>query len=117
MVKKSGKKKTPLHIKLLRSSALVLAGLLSLPLTINFIPGRDLSPTEETLVRTIFNDAIDLDKVKIHSSSFMSFMGDQHRAHAFAFWNVVFKNTHHSDPHCSDIHATYTKVHELTHIW
>lgn len=80
--------------------------------------GRVLTPSERELTRSIFNDAIDLDKVRIHNRKWWWF---QPRKITMAPDGHLWfhpKNDLFCDDFCdSGIALQGLFIHEMTHIW
>lgn len=112
------KKDAPLYKKAVRTGLLTLLAIpLALPLLTSlaaFLPGRDMSDAEKALLRPIFKNAVQYDRVKVHQSAVADSILQLSGSDALAVGNtVIVKQAPAEDWREPD----YEMVHEFSHVW
>ena len=67
-------RKAPWYIKVMRTSALTMAGIVSLPYFFAALPGDPIPETQLEPLREFYQSTVDYDDIKLHSSIFGDFL-------------------------------------------
>lgn len=115
-------RRAPWWIKALRTAALLVTVAVTVDrAVVPNLPSRGLTDGEETMLREIFNDSVDYDKVRLHHSGLSDLMLGVMNKTAVARGNMIFIETtpdlrDYSRPDTDD-YMKYAFVHETCHVW
>lgn len=114
-------RKAPAWAKVCRSLLLVATALAGVNhVLLPNAPGRPLTPEETTMLRDVFKDSVDYNKIRIHHSSVANRVLGVMGAEAIAHKNRIFvRNNRCQDNYgtCGDDFNVYPFVHEAAHVW
>jgi len=118
---KAVSRKAPVWLKACRTLALTAATLVGIDqVALPNLPGRPLTDGETVMLREVFRDSVDYNKIRIHHSDTASRWLDVQGAEGATHKNViVIKTNKCSDDYsrCSEDYYKYVLMHEAVHVW
>ncbi|HYD17151.1 MAG TPA: hypothetical protein VEF76_01565 [Patescibacteria group bacterium] len=120
-------KHAPWWVKVLRSTALVLTFFPAVEFGLMpNLPGRELTPGERTTIKAVFNDAVNADKIRVHTSKGMDLLvnpfapitGNVIYGHTRG--NVIIMNGEIKEADYSKAFNDFAReafLHESVHVW
>ncbi|MDP2206448.1 MAG: DUF4157 domain-containing protein [Alphaproteobacteria bacterium] len=113
--------KAPVWLKACRTVLLTAATLVGIDqVALPNLPGRVLTDGETVMLREVFRDSIDYNKVRIHHSRAADFWLNVQGAEGVTHKNViVMRDNKCSDDYsrCHDDYYRYVLMHETAHVW
>jgi hypothetical protein len=120
-LRKAVSRKAPVWLKACRTLLLTAAALVGIDqLALPNLPGRGLTEGETVMLREVFRDSVDYNKVRIHHSSAASHWLEMQGAEGVTHKNlIIMKDNKCSDDYsrCADEYYRYVLMHETAHVW
>lgn len=120
-LRKAVSRKAPLWVKACRTLLLTAATLVGIDqVALPNLPGRALTEGETVMLREVFRDSVDYNKIRIHHSNTATRWLDMQGAEGVTHKNViVIRNNKCSDDYsqCDSDYHRYVLMHETAHVW
>lgn len=118
---KAVSRKAPVWVKACRTLLLTAATLVGIDqVLLPNLPGRALTAGETAMLREVFKDSVDYNKVRVHQSAAATRWLDWQGAEGVTHKNVIIirDNACKNDySHCASDYHKYVFMHEAAHVW